>query len=277
VSGDPFARAGIDGACWDLLCQESRQPLWAMLGAAPRPIPSGVAIGLCNTVDKLLEQVARFLGEGYRRVKIKIQPGWDVEPVSAIRERFGDVPLMVDANAAYSPGQIAVFEELDEFDLIMYEQPLAAEALEEMAELQRCVRTPVCADESAESLTALDRMLQLGSARILNIKIQRVGGIAPALAMHERARAAGMACWLGTMPELGVASAQGLHLATLPGFTYPTDVESSLRWYADDIVRPLIQTDRQGFIAIPDGPGSGFRPDMEKLDRYTTDRAEMED
>jgi O-succinylbenzoate synthase len=277
LSADPFARAGMEGACWDLLCQESRQPLWEMLGSAPRPIPSGVAVGLYDTIDELLERVARFVGQGYQRVKIKIQPGWDLEPVRAIRERFGDVPLMVDANAAYRLDQASVFEELDRFSLMMYEQPFAAAALDEMAELQRLVRTPVCADESADSLAALDKILELGSARILNIKIQRVGGLAPALAMYIRAREAGMPCWLGTMPELGIASAQGLHLATLPGFSYPTDVESSLRWYTDDIVRPLIEIDRQGNIELPHSPGSGFRPDMENLERYSIDRAEMED
>ncbi|MCP5111298.1 MAG: o-succinylbenzoate synthase [bacterium] len=276
ASADPFARAGLEGAWWDLLCQESRRPLWDMLGSAQRPVPSGVAIGLYDTIDELLDRVGRFLQQGYRRVKIKIQPGWDVEPVRAIRERFGNVPLMVDANAAYTLEQADVFEKLDRFDLKMYEQPLAGTALEEMAELQRRVSTPVCADESADSLAALDKILQLGSAKILNIKVQRVGGLTPALAMYRRASEAGMACWLGTMPELGIASAQGLHMATLPGFTYPTDVESSSRWYVDDIVQPVIEIDGQGFLHLPDGPGSGFRPDMEKLERYTMDQVEME-
>lgn len=275
VSSDPFARAGLEGAYWDLACQESGKSLCEMLGSAPRPIPSGLAVGLYDTIDELLERITRFLQHGYRRVKIKIQPGWDVEPVRAIRNALGDIPLMVDANAAYTLEHLPVFEELDQFGLMMYEQPLAAAALEGMAELQRRVRTPVCADESADSLAALDEILRLGSARILNIKIQRVGGLAPALALYRRACAAGMDCWLGTMPELGIASAQGLHLAALAGFTYPTDVESSRRWYVDDIVHPLIEIDRQGFIHLPDGCGSGFRPDTAKLQRYTTDLVEM--
>ena len=144
-----------------------------------------------------------------------------------------------------------------------------------MAELQRAVRTPVCADESAESLDALERILALGSARIINIKIQRVGGLERARRMHDRTHAAGLACWLGTMPELGIASAQGLHLATLPGFRYPTDVESSERWYVDDLVDPLLQIDAQGRLHLPPGPGSGFTVNRSKLERYTIQRVEL--
>jgi O-succinylbenzoate synthase len=272
VSPDPFARAGLEGACWDLLCQERGTPLWKALGAGRRPIPSGVAIGLYDTIDELVERVERFVGEGYRRVKIKIQPGWDIEPVRAVREAIGDFPLMVDANAAYTLADVKVFEELDRFGLLMFEQPLAKGALEELAELQRRVRTPVCADESAESLAALEQILRLGAARILNIKIQRVGGLAPARAMYERAARAGMPCWMGTMPELGIASAQALHLAALPGFTYPTDVESSRRWFHDDIVAPLLEVDREGYLHIPEGPGSGWQVDRDKLERYTVTR-----
>jgi O-succinylbenzoate synthase len=275
VSPDPFARAGLEGACWDLLCQEQGKPLWEMLGCENRPAPSGVAIGLYDTIEELLERVERFLGEGYRRVKIKIQPGWDIEPVRTVRERIGDFPLMVDANASYTIADAKIFEELDRFRLLMYEQPLAKGALEEMAELQRRVRTPICADESAESMAALEEILRLGSARILNIKVQRVGGLAPARAMYHRAARAGMDCWMGTMPELGIASAQALHLATLPGFTYPTDVEASRRWFHDDIIDPLLEVDRDGYLNIPAGPGSGWRVDREKLERYTVARVRL--
>lgn len=272
---EPFARAGLEGALWDLACQRSGAPLWRMLGSQPRPVPSGAAIGIFDTIDELLERVARYLAAGYQRVKIKIQPGWDVEPVRAVRETFGDIRLMVDANAAYTIKDLAVFQELDRFDLMMYEQPLGRGALGDMAELQRLVRTPVCADESAESPAALDEIIRLGAARIINIKIQRVGGLATARAMHDKARRAGLGCWLGTMPELGVASAQGLHLATLPGFVYPTDVEASARWYSDDIVDPPLEIDSCGFFMTPAGAGSGFQVNRSKLERYTVKREEF--
>jgi O-succinylbenzoate synthase len=153
-------------------------------------------------VDELLERVARYLEDGYQRVKIKIQPGWDVEPVQRVHERFPDTPLMVDANAAYTIADLDVFRELDRFELMMYEQPLGRHALGDMAELARSVKTPVCADESAESLEMLEKLIELRAASIVNIKIQRVGGIHNARRMHDRCLEAGLPCWAGTMPEL---------------------------------------------------------------------------
>lgn len=266
--GEPFAKAGLEGAVWDLETQRRGQPLWALLGGTARTIPSGAAIGLMPTVSDLLARVERFLREGYRRIKIKIEPGADIELVRAIRERFGDIPLMVDANAAYRREHLAIFEELDRFGLMMIEQPLAREALEEHAELQRRLRTPICLDESAESLEAIRTIVRLGSARILNIKVQRIGGLWPARQAHDLAQAAGIPCWLGTMPELGIASAQGLHLATLANFTFPTDVEASARWYVDDIIAPQIEVTREGLINLPAGPGMGYAVDAGNVARY---------
>lgn len=266
--GEPFAKAGVEGAVWDLWAQERSQPLWALLGGASRAIPSGAAIGLVPTLSALLDRVEKFLSEGYRRIKIKIEPGRDVELVRGIREHFGDIPLMVDANAAYRFEDVAIFAELDRFGLIMIEQPLARQALAEHAELQRRLRTPICLDESADSLDSIQEIIRLGSARILNIKVQRMGGLWPARRAHNIAQAAGIPCWLGTMPELGIASAQGLHLGTLPNFTLPTDVEASARWYLDDIIAPPIEVMADGFIHLPQGSGMGYRVDMDKIARY---------
>jgi len=266
--GEPFAKAGLEGAVWDLWANERSQSLWMALGGEQRAIPSGAAIGLMPTVAELLDRVERFLAEGYRRIKIKIEPGRDVELVGAIRERFGDIPLMVDANAAYRLEDWPIFQQLDRFGLMMIEQPLARTALEEQAELQRRLRTPVCLDESAESLAAIQAIVRLGSARILNIKVQRMGGLWLARQAHDVAQAAGIPCWLGTMPELGIASAQGLHLGTLPNFVLPTDVEASARWYVDDIIAPPIEVSAQGLIHLPQGPGMGHTVDLEKVARY---------
>ena len=273
--GEPFAKAALEGAVWDLRAQEVSKPLWAMLGGAQRPISSGAALGLMPTLAGLLERVERFLAEGYRRIKIKIAPGHDVELVRAIRGRFGEIPLMVDANAAYRLDDAEVFERLDDFGLMMIEQPLARHALEEHAELQRRIRTPICLDESAESLESLAEIIRLRSGRIINIKVQRMGGLWPARQAHDAAAAAGLACWLGTMPELGIASAQGLHLATLSNFSLPTDVEASARWYVDDIISPPIEVSSQGTITLPDGPGMGYRVDLEKVSRYRIRREEF--
>ena len=201
-------------------------------------------------------------------MKIKIQPGWDVEPVKAVRAQFPELPLMVDANAAYTPDHLPIFRELDRFNLMMIEQPLAADAIAEAGELQAHLQTPLCADESADSLATLDELFTNRAARIINIKVQRVGGLSASLSMLQAARAADLQCWVGTMPELGIASAQALHLAMHPAFSFPTDIEASSRWYTDDVIDPAITIDGHGFIDVPRGPGSGFSVNREKVKRY---------
>ncbi len=270
-----FAKAGLEGALWDAYARTLQLPLCQLLGARPRPVSSGVAIGIYDQVAELLDRVERYIGEGYQRVKIKIEPGWDIEPVRAVRARFADVPLMVDANGAYTIADATVFRELDTYNLMMIEQPFAREAHAEAAELQRQLRTAICADESAESMEALDSLIAEGAARIINIKLQRVGGLSEGRLMLESARAAGLECWVGTMPELGVASAQGLHFATLNGFCYPTDIEASTRWYVDDVIEPGIEIDRHGFIQVPSGPGMGYRVAREKVEKYSIAKEEF--
>jgi o-succinylbenzoate synthase len=267
-SGEPFAKAGLEGAVWDLEARRKKMPLWALLGGKARPIESGAAIGLFSTIEELLERVDKFLAQGYRRIKIKIAPGHDIELVRAVRGRFGDIPLMVDANAAYGSSDFRAFEELDCLGLMMIEQPLARESLEDHAELQRRLRTPICLDESAEDLETVQEIIRLKSARILNIKVQRMGGLWRAKLAHDAAAAAAIPCWLGTMPELGIASAQGLHLGTLPNFRFPTDVEASSRWFADDIIAPPIEVSREGRIEIPEGPGTGTAVLTEKIAKF---------
>lgn len=267
---DPFAKAGIEGALWDAYANTRQRALGELFAIERRPVPSGAAIGIFETVEELIERVRRYVSEGYQRVKIKIQPAWDVEPVAAVREEFPQLPLMVDANAAYTIHDVDVFRELDRFDLMMIEQPLAADAFAEAGELQTHLITPLCADESAESLMALDQLIRHKAARIVNIKVQRVGGLSEALLMLNAACVAGIRCWVGTMPELGIASAQALHLAMHNAFSFPTDIEASSRWYVDDILEPAITIDRSGFIHVPKGSGTGFKVDREKVERYTT-------
>lgn len=274
--GEPFAKAGLEGAVWDLTAKKESIPLWKLLGGSQRRIESGAAIGLAATLPELMDRVERFLREGYRRIKIKIEPGRDVDLVRGIRQRFGNIPLMVDANASYRLEHITLFEELDRLGLMMIEQPLERQALAEHAELQRRLQTPICLDESADSLDAIRTIIRLRSARILNIKVQRMGGLWPARQAHDLAQSAGMPCWLGTMPELGVASAQGLHLATLPGFVFPSDVEASARWYIDDIISPLIHVSPDGYISLPDAPGMGYEVDIEKVAHYRVDLEEFQ-
>jgi o-succinylbenzoate synthase len=263
IEGEQFAKAGLTGAIVDHETRAAGKALWEWLGSEPREVASGVAIGIFDSVEELANRVALYVAKGYRRVKIKIQPGWDLAPVQYIRERFPQAPLMVDANAAYSLSDIPLFRELDRFGLMMYEQPLGRHALDEMAELARQVTTPVCADESAESLEMVERLIQLRAASIVNVKIQRVGGIRNAVRMHNRCMEAGVPCWVGTMPELGIASMEAVHLGTLPNFTYPTDVEASERWYVDDVTNPPVKISSRGFLAP-----EIVQPDAAKIERY---------
>jgi O-succinylbenzoate synthase len=263
-----FTKAGMETAFADLEAKRRGLPLYRALGGVRSEIESGLAVGLHDDVSETLRLVERYLSAGYRRVKLKIEPGRDLEIVKAFRRSFGDIPLFVDANAAYSLKDAETFRRLDAFGLMMFEQPLGRDALEDSAELQRQVSTPVCLDESLHSAQQLQRAIALGSFRIANFKIQRVGGLAPALEMYSICRQHGIPAWVGTMPELGVGQAQGAALATLEGFVFPTDVEASDRWYRDDIIEPWIEV-RKGMIRLPETPGLGFDLDLAKVKRYS--------
>jgi len=276
VCNNPFAKAGLEGALWHAAAVGRSEPLYVLLGGRGRPVESGAALGICEDLDELSARVAAFVEQGYRRIKIKIKPGWDVEPVAHIRRRWPHVPLMVDANAAYTLDEAEVFRRLDRMGLVMIEQPLPADAYDDLARLQAELATPICLDESADSVASLETAAGKGAGRIVNIKIQRVGGLAASLRMREVAKRAGMTCWVGTMPELGIGSAQAVHLATLSDFAYPTDVESSDRWFADDVLEPPITIDAAGYLHIPDGPGLGYRVSPEKIRKYLIRQEDFE-
>lgn len=267
IGGNPFARAGVETAFWDVEGQRSGLPLFRMLGGEREEVECGLAVGIYPSVPEMLRVVERYLSDGYRRLKIKIQPGWDVEALRAVRGEFGDIALMVDANCAYRVTDLEHLRRLDDFGLMMVEQPLPKDDLEGHARLQAAMATPVCLDESATDLSTIERAIALKSCRIVNIKIQRVGGLLAARRIHDLCSARGIPVWGGTMPELGIGSAQTVHLATLPNFLYPTDVQSSLRWFVDDCIEPLLEA-RAGMIRIPPGEGNCYRLDAKKVSRY---------
>ena len=277
--GSRFAAAGAENALWDLLGQAHHATVAQLLGAIDEQISlgvqSGLAVGLYPSTVELLKAVETHLAEGYQRVKIKIQPGNDVELVRAVRQHFGDVSLMVDANGAYTAADINVFRELDEFDLLMFEQPMRAADLDGLAELQRSVTTPVCLDESADTLEQTAAAIDRGACRIVNLKLQRVGGLGPARAIHDLCHQRGIACWVGSMPELGLGQAFGIHLATLANCKYPTDVEPSARWFVDDYVVPALELSGPGLFAVPGRPGVGFQVDPVKVRRYQVRQMEF--
>ncbi|MFN0105177.1 MAG: o-succinylbenzoate synthase [Bryobacteraceae bacterium] len=273
--GSNFAKVGIETALWDIEAQRLQVPLHRLLGATRDYAESGLAVGLYDAKEKLIETIARYLPDGYKRVKIKICPGHDVALVEAVRARFGDIPLMTDANASYTLADLFIYQKLDEYGLRMYEQPLAGGALADSAALQRAVKTPICLDESLESFADLERAAELESFRIANIKIQRVGGFRNALKLYHRCRELGLSIWIGTMPELGIGQAQGAALSALEGCDYPTDVEASLRWFRDDIIDPFLEV-CDGRIALPSTPGLGYTVNEDKLQRYQLARQVVE-
>lgn len=277
--GSRFSAAGAETALWDLLGQAHHATIARLLGAIDEQVnlgvPSGLAVGLYPTVVELLKTIETHLAEGYRRVKIKIQPGRDVELVRAVRRHFGDIPLMVDANASYTAADIDVFRELDDFDLLMFEQPMGAHDIPGLAALQRVVNTPVCLDETAETHAQTAEAIRQGACRIVNIKIQRVGGLGPAQAIHDLCYQQGIACWVGSMPELGIGQGHAIHLATLANCKYPTDVEPSARWFVDDYVVPPLELSSPGLFSVPTRPGLGFQVDPLKVRRYQVRQREF--
>jgi len=252
VRGNHFARAGIEIACWDLDARRRGISVARALGGdEARPfIDSGVSLGIEPTPALLLEQVARFAAQGYKRIKMKIGPGHDIEYVAAVRERYPDLPVMVDANSAYTLDDVAVLRELDRFGLMMIEQPLGDDDLVDHARLQRELRTPICLDESIHTTEDARKALDLDAGRIINIKVSRLGGLAEAKRTHDLCRARGVPVWCGGMHEFGIGRAANVAINSLPGFTLPGDVSGSDRAYREDIVEPPIRASA-GRVAVP--------------------------
>ena len=274
VRGNHFARAGFDMAAWALWSRARGMPLAPALGGTRKRVEAGVSLGIEPTVDELLSQVAARVAEGYRRIKLKIAPGWDVVPVREVRAAFPSVPVHVDANGAYSLSDIAVFRALDESGLLMIEQPFPPRALVAHATLQREVSTPLCLDESIEDVEDLVTALRLGAGRIVNIKVSRMGGLTPAVRAHDLARSSGVPVWCGGMHEFGVGRAANVALSSLPGFTLPSDVSGSDKYYARDVTtRPIVCSG--GFVDVPEEPGLGWEADVDFISSHTIEKVEL--
>jgi o-succinylbenzoate synthase len=275
IRGHNMAKAAVEMAAWDLYARQQGRPLSALLGGTRTAIESGVSIGIQSSLDELLERVEVEKAAGYRRFKIKIKPGWDVEAVHRIRTRFGGIPLMVDANAAYRLEDGDHLAELDRYDLMMIEQPLDYDDIRDHARLQRRVTTDICLDESIHTVRAAEEAIELGACRIINIKPGRVGGHAASIQLHDLAAAAGVPVWHGGMLESGVGRAHNIHLSTLPNFTLPGDIAASRRYYAPDVIDPEIVVRSDGTIAVPDGPGIGVNVVADRVARATQRTLEL--
>ena len=268
IVGHRMAKSTVEMAVLDAELRARGQSFARYLGATRTRVPSGVSVGIQDSIPQLLGTVGNYLSQGYVRIKLKIKPGWDVEPVAAVRKEFGyDVPLQVDANAAYTLVDAPLLRRLDEFALLLIEQPLVEDDLVQHAALAAALSTPICLDESVESAKDAADAITLGAASVINIKPSRVGGYLEAKRIHDLASAHGVAVWCGGMLETGIGRAANTALAALDGFTLPGDISASDRFYAEDITEPFVIED--GHIAVPQGPGFGVTPRLEVLERFT--------
>ena len=275
VRGHNMAKAAVEMAIWDLAARQRNVPLSRLLGGTRTEISSGVSIGIQDSIEQLLEKIAIELAAGYQRIKIKVKPGWDVDVVDAVRARFGPVPLMVDANAAYTAADAARLAALDRFELMMIEQPLDYDDVREHAALQRRLHTPLCLDESIHSVRDAEEAIDLDACRIINIKPGRVGGHGASIRLHDLCAARGVPVWHGGMLESGIGRAHNIHLASLPNFTLPGDIAASRRYFQPDLIDPGVEVSARGTIAVPTGPGLGVSVDWDRVEKATVERYEV--
>jgi O-succinylbenzoate synthase len=243
-----MAKAALENALWDAEARQKNVPLWKLLGGTRRQIPCGVSIGIQETIDKLLEKIAIELAAGYRRIKVKVKPGWDLDVLERIRSRWPDITLSCDANSAYTLDQVEHLRKFDQFKLLMIEQPLWSDDIYFHARLQKQLATALCLDESIRTARDADAALDLGACRIINIKLGRVGGFTEARRVQDVCQARGIPVWCGGMLESGVGRAHNIAMSTLANFSLPGDVSASKRYWKEDIIEPEVEVSREGFI-----------------------------
>ncbi len=276
IRGHYMTRAGVECAIWDLEARMAGRPLYEQIGGgARREIPCGVSIGIQDSVEQLLEKIECELAAGYQRIKLKIKPGWDVEVLRRVREKWPGIKLMADANSAYTLADVERLKALDEFYLMMIEQPLEWDDIIDHSKLQAQLQTPVCLDECIRSAHHAEQAIRLGACRIINIKLGRVGGFAGAKAVHDVAERNGVPVWCGGMLEAGIGRAHNIALATLPNFVLPGDVSASRRYFARDIITPPVETTGRGTILLRDEPGFGYELDLDYIEHLTERREEI--
>jgi|SRR5437868_3300077 len=275
IRGNLMAKGGVEAAIWDLEAKMADRPLWKHLGGTQTELACGVSIGLQSTTAQLIEKIRREVERGYQRIKIKIKPGSDIELVKAVRAEFPTIPLMVDANSAYTLNDAELFEQMDASNLMMIEQPLTPGDLIDHAKLQRQLRAPICLDESILSLSDARQAHEIGACRIINVKLGRVGGHKEARSVQEFALAKGIPVWCGGMLESGVGRAHNIAMSTLDGFTLPGDVSASERYWDEDIIDPPVTVSPRGTITPPRGPGIGYEVNEKRVEALVVRREEI--
>jgi O-succinylbenzoate synthase len=269
VRGHRMAKASIENALWDAEARQKQMPLWKLLGGTRREIQCGVSIGIQDTVDQLLEKIQTEVAAGYRRIKVKVKPGWDVNVLEKIRSRWSDIVLSCDANSAYTLDEVEHLRKFDQFNLLMIEQPLWNDDIFYHARLQKELRTALCLDESIEQARDAAAAIESGACRIINIKVGRLGGFTEAIKVHDVCRRNNVPVWCGGMLESGIGRAHNIALSTLENFRLPGDVSASKRYWKEDIVEPEIEVSSDGLIAISDAPGTGYRVREDLIEKLT--------
>ena len=276
IRGHNMAKAALENALWDIEAQQKGAPLAKLIGGELEQIPCGVSIGIQNSVEELLEKIQRELAAGYQRIKVKIKPGWDVEVLDRIRNKFPRIALTADANSAYTLADLPRLKALDRFYLMMIEQPLGWEDLVDHSKLQRELSTPICLDESIHSADDARKAIEIGACKIINIKLGRVSGFTSAHAVHDVCRARNVPVWCGGMLESGVGRAHNIALSSLPGFSLPGDVSASHRYWQQDIIDPEVTVSAQGTIRVPQTPGLGYMPNLVRIEKVTVRKESFE-
>ncbi len=270
-----MAKSALEGAYWDLYAKQQGISLAQAIGGTKEKIEVGVSIGIQENLDDLYRLVENFIAQGYRRMKIKIKPGKDIDVMRGLRQRFGNVPMMADANSAYTLDDIDIFRQMDELDLLMIEQPLAHDDIHDHAKLQAELKTPICLDESIHSYEDARKAIEMGSTRTINIKIGRVGGITESIKIHNLCQSHGIPVWCGGMLESGIGRAHNIAITSLPNFKIPGDTSASSRYWTEDIINPEVVVSADGTITVPTGAGIGYEPVPALLDKYTLDKKEF--
>jgi O-succinylbenzoate synthase len=269
VRGHRMAKAAIENALWETEAQAKGLPLWKLLGGTQQKIACGVSIGIQESIEQLLDKIAVELGAGYRRIKVKCKPGWDLKVLERIRQRWPDIVLSCDANSAYTINDTEHLRSFDQFRLLMIEQPLWNDDIYYHAQLQKQLKTAICLDESIRSERDARAALALGACRIVNIKVGRVGGFSEALAVHDACKAAHVPVWCGGMLETGIGRSHNIALSTKENFRLPGDVSASKRYWKEDIIEPEVEVSGQGFIEVPDSAGRGYQVKEDLIERLT--------
>ncbi|CAN5783264.1 o-succinylbenzoate synthase [soil metagenome] len=269
VRGNRMAKAAIETAVWDLEAKKLDVPLWKHLGGTKQEIGCGVSIGIQDSVEQLLEKIQTELDAGYQRIKIKIAPHWDYEVIKKVRETFGQIPLMGDANSAYTLNDIDKLKSLDEFGLMMLEQPLSNEDIVDHAKLQVQIKTPICLDEPIKSPDDARKAIELKSGKIINLKNGRVGGHTQSKQIEKICREDQIPVWCGGMLEAGIGRAHNIAISTLKGYTMPGDISASKRYWAEDIIEPPVEVSKNGTITAPEKAGIGFDVNRDRIDKLT--------